>query len=153
MKDNVRAAREARGWSQVELATKAGVSPASVTRIERGLAPEDGDSAKKVLAALGLSHGGRSLSAAQNSSVTTEPAQATLPSTMAQMVGSLQLPAGAEDYYTEMVQLALERGEAGEVFKELAKARVEAPPDARAGWWMRRFFAAIERAKQASSRK
>lgn len=151
MKDQIKAARERAGLNQVELATKAGVSPASVTRLERGLAPEDGDAARKVLRALGLSSG-HILATGQNGASTTPEPGANMQSTMAQMVGSLQLPAGAEDYYSEMLQLALERGEVAEVFKDLAQARSEAPPDAKAGWWMRRFLAAVDRSKTSSKR-
>lgn len=145
MGDQVREAREAMGLTQEQLAHEAKVSVSTVTRLERGVAPEDGDGAKKVLRALGLS-GGHSLSGGQKRAVTTQGASATMPSTMAQMIGRLQVPAGSEDYYTEVTQIALERGAPGDVFKELAQARVEAPADARTGWWMRRLMDAMDRA-------
>ena len=149
MSDRIRSARESKDWTQTDLANHAGVSTASVTRLERGLAPEDGEAAKKVMAALGLSVD-HSLSGQASTSPERGP---TMPSTMGQMIGRLQLPAGTEDYYTEVLQLALEREEPAAVFLDLAKARTEAPPDARSGWWMRRFLTAVERERTKSARK
>lgn len=67
---------------------------------------------------------------------------ATLPSTMGQMIGRLQLPAGVEDYYQTMLEIALEQNDAPEVFRALAIARNEAPPGAGSGWWMHKYLAA-----------
>ena len=139
--DTVKEERAKRRWSQAQLATEAGVSPASVYRLESGESPEDGDVAVKVRRALGLSHG-PSLSAGQS---TQAENSATLPSTMGQLIGRVQYPAGVEDYYQTVLEVALEQKDAPEVFKDLAEARSEAPPGAGMGWWMRRYLAAKRR--------
>lgn len=97
--------------------------------------------AEAVRSALGLS-GGQSASAAL---LKTGETHATLPTTMGQMIGRLQLPAGIEDYYQTMLEIALEQKDPGDVFRELAQARAEAPADAGAGWWVRRYLAAKTR--------
>lgn len=53
-RDDIRRARNARGWSQQRLAAEAGVSATSVSRIERGIESEDSPSRPAVIAALGL---------------------------------------------------------------------------------------------------
>ena len=66
-------------------------------------------------------------------------------STMAQMVGRLQVPAGSEDYYMEMMQVAERMGAPAEVFRDLWKAWSEAPADARSGWWTERLMTSMQR--------
>lgn len=139
--DVVKRERERRRWSQAKLAEEAGVSPASIYRLESGNSPEDGDVAVKVRHALGLD-GGPSLSAPAS---TAAGNGATLPSTMGQLVGRVQYPAGVEDYYQTVLEVALEQKDAPEVFKDLAEARSEAPAGAGMGWWMRRYLAAKKR--------
>ena len=136
--DTVRKERARRRWSQAKLAEEAKVAPASIYRLEKGEAPDDGHVAEAVRAALGLS-GGQFLSAPP---LKTAETGATLPSTMGQMIGRLQLPAGVEDYYQTMLEIALEQQDPAEVFRELAKARAEAPAEAGAGWWVRKYLAA-----------
>lgn len=140
-KDVFRRAREAQSLTQAELAHQAKVSPASVHRLEKGKSPNDGDVAKKVGAALGLDIG-RSLSGRRS----TEPENTdNLPSSMGQMIGRMQLPATAQDYYEAVLELAIERKDPADVFRDLALARSEAPADAGIGWWMRRYLAAVDR--------
>lgn len=141
--DRVRKERERRRWSQAKLAEEARGAPASVYRLEKGGAPEDGDVGIAVKAAFGWD-GGQDLSGGRSTTVESSP---TLPSTMGQMIGRLQIPAGVEDYYQTMLEIALERNDDAEVFRALAKARNEAPPGAGSGWWMRRYLAAREAAK------
>jgi transcriptional regulator with XRE-family HTH domain len=135
-KNAIRLAREARGWTQQELAHKAGVSNASVYRLERRPIPE-GDAADKVFRALGLS---------ASAVASTSSAQGlNLPSNMGQMIGRLQLPMGVDDFYLAALEVARERKASDAVLGDLARARDEAPPDAGIAWWMRRVVNALER--------
>jgi len=140
--DVVKKERARRRWSQAKLAEEAGVSPASIYRLESGESPEDGDVAVKVRHALGMGDG-HSLPASPS---TAQENGATLPSAMGQLIGRVQYPAGVEDHYQTLLKVALEEKDAPTVFKELAEARSEAPPGAGFGWWMRRYLAAKKRA-------
>lgn len=51
--NNVRTARNARGWSQTQLAEQAGISRATIARIERGLHISTA-TLEKIVAALGV---------------------------------------------------------------------------------------------------
>lgn len=57
----VKRMRAARGWSQVELAKIAGVSQATVSRVERAVCAPDGVTIGALSSALGLDDGGVSL--------------------------------------------------------------------------------------------
>lgn len=67
---------------------------------------------------------------------------------MGQMIGRAQFSATSEDYYSELVELALERKDPAPVFLDLARARTEAPVDAGARWWLSRYFAAVDGARK-----
>ena len=51
--NRIRAARQARGWTQNELADKAGVSPRTIYAVERGLSCRQATK-RRILAALGV---------------------------------------------------------------------------------------------------
>lgn len=52
--NRIRAARQARGWTQTELADKAGVSPRTIYAVERGRSCRQATK-RRILAALGVS--------------------------------------------------------------------------------------------------
>ncbi|GAC1544183.1 MAG: hypothetical protein NVS3B10_31850 [Polyangiales bacterium] len=138
--DRVQTLRRERGWTQLDLAAEARVSPSTVYRVEAGEAPLDGPAALLVLSVFGLD-GGRSLSASPSTMRSDKP---TLASNMGQMIGRLQLPAGVDDFYSELLKLAIERDDPPHVFKALAEARGAAPADAGLGWWMKTYLDAAE---------
>ena len=55
--EKVRLLRTAKGWRQFDVAVGAGVSPADVSNLERGL-PVPKESRKRIFALLGIAEGG-----------------------------------------------------------------------------------------------
>lgn len=52
--ENIKRAREAKGWTQVELAKKAGLDDNSVAKIEQGVSRPKGLTLVKIIRALGV---------------------------------------------------------------------------------------------------
>ena len=130
------------GWTQQRLANEAGVALASVQRAEKDAAEMDGKVLSRISQA--LNRGGQPLSAPSS---TSEAKGATVPTTLAQMVGTMQVPVSAADPYLVLVELAVERKDPPEVFEKLAQARRNAPPGSDYAYWLRLYMSAVDEAK------
>lgn len=140
----IRDERRRLNWTQQRLANEAGVSLASIQRAEKDAAEMDGKVLSRISQALNL--GGQPLSAPSSTAVEKG---ATVPSTLAQMVGTMQVPVTAADPYLVLVELAVERKDPPEVFEKLAQARRNAPPGSDYAYWLRLYMSAVDEAKAA----
>lgn len=141
-RERVRAERERQKMSQQDLANRAGLSASTVYRVEGGK-DVDRDTEEKLAAALGW-EAGRTLSALAR--VPFTPVETPVEqSAMGQLVGQMQMHGGSRsvDPYAVLTEAAVKRDDPPEVFKALARARAEAPPDADWAWWLTRYIAAL----------
>lgn len=130
----VRIARKLRGWSAEQLAHLAGVSRATVDRIERGQASDEDEAPQAVLAALGMH--GQSIHPAAFLADATKHGAAHEVKTVLELSGGRQ----PTDYMGALIAIAKQRNEPDSVILHLASGVAEAPPNAGMTWWFARYL-------------
>lgn len=146
--DEIRRAREEKDWTQADLASKAGLSASTVHRIEKGKEP-NGYTRRRLAEALEVPLSGHALSVYRDGALRPEGG-AVQPSSMGQLVGHMMMHGGSAgaDPFTVLMELAHATNEPDRVFRELARARSEAPVGADWSWWIRRYAEAAKKPDQ-----